>query len=202
MAAGPAKRWQADSRLKQLVEIDGEPLLLRTIGQIEAHGYDCIVVTHEPRIQEAVGLERCFNPDERDMHAASVLSTTELWGRRTILFEGDAILSEQMMERVLSEHRVFAAFGDSGEHYAYMWSWVIWPIWVPALRKAIRNVREYRRGFGQLLDAYAIMYGHEDRETLWTSDDLIIIEDYSTDFDSVESYDEFLRANPWARGET
>lgn len=46
MADGKAKRMSGLNKKKQLIEIDGEPIIVRTIRQLRALGVEPVIATH------------------------------------------------------------------------------------------------------------------------------------------------------------
>jgi hypothetical protein len=98
LCAGDATRY--GGAMKQLLEVDGEPLLGRTLRQMEACDIPTRVVTHKPGVFETAGIQaRFFCPVRRRWTVETLLSTRSLWGRRqTIVLLGDVYYSDRMIQ--------------------------------------------------------------------------------------------------------
>jgi len=101
LAAGPAWRGWTEKAPKQLALIAGEPLILRTLRQLKAHGHDAnaVVVTHIQAIQVVV--PRYFAPAAHRFWHETLTSTRALWEDRTIVLNGDTIYSDEALRAIL-----------------------------------------------------------------------------------------------------
>lgn len=100
LAAGTHAKWWKGSTLKQLTLINGEPLIVRTVRQLEERGVMGVVVTHKPEIIMAV--PRYLEPEQREFLPSTVLSTRNLWEDRTLILLGDVVWDPKALDKVVS----------------------------------------------------------------------------------------------------
>ena len=112
MAAGTGHRWHNyQNHPKQLLEIDGEPLIKRTIRQLKERGItDIIVTVKNPGQYGDLGVrEYVTNPNE--------VAIDRIWGARElapcIFLFGDTYYGETSLNIILSEKREYRFFGKS-----------------------------------------------------------------------------------------
>ena len=103
LAAGPARKGWTNANPKQLAYVQGKPLIVRTIDQLNKRGYtnDVVVVTKYKRIKEVS--PRYFIPAKNYWRTETILSTQELWDERTIIIHGDTIFSDVAMDAIVAE---------------------------------------------------------------------------------------------------
>ena len=98
LAAGPDQGWKGDSP-KQLVPIDGEPLLLRVLRELDERGHQATVATNKPEIMALV--DDCFIPAQTDTIFHTILSTRELWEDKVLILLGDVFYIDKFYEQML-----------------------------------------------------------------------------------------------------
>ncbi len=114
LCAGQANRW-APKSLKQLVPIDGEPLLHRTVRLLRSFEYDDIYIACiDPKLR----IEGCkhFTPSDARWTASTLYSSRHLWDNRTIILLGDVYYTEESLTKILecpSELKFIGRLGPS-----------------------------------------------------------------------------------------
>jgi choline kinase len=95
MADGKAKRWTLDTP-KHLVEIEGEPILKRTVRLL---GDEDIVITSH---NEAYNFAPRYEPFNNIMEIDRFLSNEEIWNIEgdTVFIYGDVFYSEKAIETI------------------------------------------------------------------------------------------------------
>ncbi len=117
LASGNAERW--NGKIKQLVPIRGEPLLLRTMGMLE--GYDYKILTHREEIQ-VICKERYLVPEHREKLLSTVLSSVPSWeGEDEVCFLlGDVIFTRKALTQILAPiDKSFQFYGSLDENFAF-----------------------------------------------------------------------------------
>lgn len=104
---------------RHLVDIDGEPLLVRTLRQLAELGYNATVVTDKPEIRAVV--LNCFVPEDYTWIVSTILSTRELWDDRTIVLMGDVVWDLYTLGLVLGIKRFPKFCGSGHEIHAITW---------------------------------------------------------------------------------
>lgn len=207
--AGEAKRWKND-RPKQLVDVDGCPLLERTVSQVRARGYQPIVVAHE----DVFGVldAEVFRPKESTYNTDSVLATRCLWGDETLCLLGDVWFSEEALDtittaafgvKVFGRERPSTLTGGCGEIFAFRWDRANDDKVAEAMALATEHARTHPRKntgrdnfgspLGSLWQPYRALAGidmdaHRTDATIWKE-----IDDWTDDFDSVEAYERWMQ---------
>lgn len=196
LASGQHHRWQGQ-RAKQLVPIAGEILLERTQRQV---GGPCVTVTHLPAIQRFA--QEHFVTPMRRWTVETLATTCTLWQERTIVLLGDVCYSDEAMEAILAYDGRLAVFGCEWEIFGLSFHTDIctsinaWPSVNMALKIALADA--YRGGRGKLWEFYRAYCGFPLAEERLEDEIFIYVDDYTTDFDTIEEYRSFLVANPWA----
>jgi hypothetical protein len=137
MAAGDDERWTSEMGYpKHFIEIDGEPLLYRTI-RLLAGRTEIVVSGHpDPRYKHHDAALWVPYRNTANLEAEAVMSTRALWPSddRTILLYGDVWYSEACIEAVLAfeprEWQMFCRFEPSeltGKVWGEPWAWSFWP---------------------------------------------------------------------------
>jgi hypothetical protein len=113
LAAGSSRRF--NGAIKQLLPINGEPIIRRTIRQVREHIPDAaiwVVTWHEElmflRFQVNI-IHTGFQPPQL---AHSILWTESQWGPRNIILLGDVVYGDLAMRRILDYSGALAVFGS------------------------------------------------------------------------------------------
>lgn len=97
-AAGSGKRWPSETP-KQLVEVEGEIVIDRTIRQLKERGVDCWVVTRDPRLERPG--TKAFTPTLCRWLVETILATKEIWRDDMILLLGDVWFSDRCINKMV-----------------------------------------------------------------------------------------------------
>jgi GTP:adenosylcobinamide-phosphate guanylyltransferase len=176
---GDGKRFSATA-VKQLVDVDGEVLLLRTARQVNACGHNLCVVTHNVdiinRTRDYVVL-RIMEPTPSIV--ATALSLEDMWEDRTIFLLGDVYYTDDVLLDILDEKADLRFFGDNSEIFALVARRASHRKLKEALQKALK--------FGRFWNLYRVLAGVPIRvhriEGLFKR-----VEDETDDIDTVEDY--------------
>lgn len=96
---------------RHLLDINGEPLLLRTLRQLEELGYDATVITEKPEVWEVIP-DHCYKPANHRWIVSTMLSTRELWREKTIILMGDVVWDLYVLGLILGFQKLPAFFGN------------------------------------------------------------------------------------------
>ncbi len=201
LASGVGQRWEAIEH-KQLVNVHGQPLLLRTIEQIQQR-WDTrpAVMTHHVAIAEmveAVADVVELPASERRWTVETALSSREHWGEPTLLLAGDVYWTDQAMDLACGLNRggpvrFLTTQCAAGQD--------ILGIWFRRrhrnkIAKALHHARQHaliRGGGGKLWQAYRSLCGYPLTRHWLDAVHAIPIDDETTDFDSLLDYQAFLQ---------
>lgn len=106
LAAGNGVRWEK-SHLKQLANINGKPLIERTLQQAPG----AIVVTRHSQLMKYSHVI----PSRFGFVLETILSTHTRWSKRTIILLGDVYYGNQDMEQILAFDGRFGVFGSKSQ---------------------------------------------------------------------------------------
>jgi hypothetical protein len=109
--AGAGERWDKERKeLKQLIEINGETILARTVRQLKARNVKHIdIIAHDNRLR----VDGCgfVNPPKREYLVDTILSTSKLWEPPQIAIFGDVWFSDDAMDYICKNCGDLAFFG-------------------------------------------------------------------------------------------
>ncbi len=200
LASGVAQRWEGVQH-KQLVPIAGEPLLLRTLGQL-AERWDTrpVVVTHHEKIAAAVADMAdtlVLEPSQRRWIVETALSSRDEWGDPTLLLAGDVYWTDAAIDTACDFNtggpiRYLVTQGPVGDDILGLWFRRRHRHRVArALNHAIGHAK-LRGGGGKLWQSYRSLCGFPLVRHLLEEVHSVRIDDESTDFDSLRDYQQFL----------
>jgi MobA-like NTP transferase domain len=200
LASGVEQRWGGIQH-KQLVTIDGQPLLLRTLGQL-AERWDArpVVVTHHKPIANAVAKEAdvlTLEEHQRRWTVETALSSRVEWGDPTLVLAGDVYWTDKALDIACGFNlggpiRYLVTANDVGDDILGLWFRRRHRHRVArALNHAIVHARLHGGG-GKLWQSYRSLCGFPLVRHLLENTHAVRIEDESTDFDSLRDYQEFL----------
>jgi len=119
LAAGDNSRW--NGQIKHLQNINGEPLLKRTLRQLE--GYKVTVITHRKAIVDVSPI--CFEIKDREPGhiyklLADMLLTKELWHKseRTVFLLGDVVFTDEALALCMASDKSIEFFQSIDETFA------------------------------------------------------------------------------------
>jgi hypothetical protein len=209
MCAGRAERWGRHLGVhKHLVQVDGEPLLDRTLRLVRRHTPAPIVIVAFDPQYERDGCER-FEPEHGPLDFCDTdkfLSAESRWAEvgRTVILYGDVFFTEAAMAAILSYAGPHQFFGRRERSYFTGRPWrEMFALSFPAderqwLRQQMLRLRE------DLLSGRSPKGGgwelfHQLHGTKW--DNFTVIDDFTDDFDFPVDFDRWIRrwANPLNR---
>ena len=193
LAAGDNERWWGRVP-KQLVQIEGKPLIRRTVEQVIERA-EPVVITHNPAIQAAVPY--FAGPEASRYITETLLSTAYLWQGRTIILLGDVIYSDETIKAIFANRKPVAVFGRKWEIFAVAFNKQMSKKVIKALELAIANGEA--GGRAKLWEFYHAYCEMSLTEVHYLEDKIFVpVEDYTDDIDTLEQYGDFLQANSWA----
>ncbi|HUV09938.1 MAG TPA: glycosyltransferase [Acidimicrobiia bacterium] len=207
-AAGSSDRWgDYLGKPKQLAEVDGEPLLYRTLRLLRKHRIRDIVVTGD----WSLGVPSVVPTGDTDA-VDGRLAMRELWNPtgRTVVLMGDVFYSEEAIALILAHEdrdaHLFARFGPSSfttKRWAEIFANSFWPEHHAGHEETLRTVAAMLRHGALkragLWEAYLFEHGHlkdgidGTRGRVGNFGDATEIDDWTEDFDWPEDYDRFMR---------
>lgn len=209
VAAGDATRWKNYMGVaKHFVEVDGEPILHRTVRQLSKYpDVEVIIVGLDDRyrIEGAELFIPKKNPDNGDMD--KFLNSRELWLKkgRTIILYGDVYFTNEAINRIIT-HDVdsFYLFARPINSYLSQSGAECFAISFynadPMLYEAMQNCKKLfkdnvitRMGGWEVYRAYIGIPDDMMDMHLVTSRCFDAINDWTNDFDYPEDYDRFLK---------
>jgi hypothetical protein len=134
-------------KLPYLLDIGEETALDRVVRQIEERGGKSTICTNRPQILESyknavLGKIRC------DRECLKLLESRPLWGKnRTVLLYGNAVYSDETIDRIALIDTDMAMFGDYEEILAFSFSSSVYK----RLDKALNKWEGYLYGDTNLL---------------------------------------------------
>lgn len=200
LASGVEQRWTGIQH-KQLAAIDGQPLVLRTLGQITQR-WDTrpVVVTHHQPIAKAVAKVAdvvTLEANERRWTVETALASRTEWGDPTLVLAGDVYWTDEAMDIACGFNfggpiRYLITANDVGDDILGLWFRRRHRHRVArALNHAIEHARLHGGG-GKLWQSYRSLCGFPLVRHLLEKTHAVRIEDESTDFDSLRDYQQFL----------
>ena len=219
MAAGPVRNGWSEERPKHLASIEGKPLICYTVEQLNAHGFDnVVVVTHNTAVKEVVPC--FFDPAEKQWWTETLLSTRELWDEWTAVVNADTIYSDAAMDMLATEEGPVAFIGDrvhneilvfTSKMQAYVANAATVATKEAERRKAEELTKRFKDSYSQGRHTmhfafYRAIAGLplEDLENRIYSPlvhRLLPPRDYTCDIDKTATYRKFLAKHKWARRE-
>ena len=198
LANGGQTRFPASASPKQLLEVDGEPIVRRTVREF-ARRLACQVkvVTGNPAIIDALSRAQLpvviLTPGPTPHALASLQAVRSDWGARTLCLFGDVYYTDAAIETIASCERELAFFGrriqskftgkGHGEIVAVAWN--------RAHAAAMQRSLEYWRDrplFWSVYRDFAGLWDIEDNYLLRETPLFIDIDDWTDDFDTPEEY--------------
>lgn len=187
MASGPDRKGWTIENPKHTANINGEPLMLRTIRQLRGRGHDPIVMTDKPAVRKL--LPDAELPQDTSNCARSLLSTRPYWQIRTVVLAGDTVFSGATLDMIFADDEPLSVVGSSDEIFAIIFNESEQQRVVTAARDAA--VRIEAGAQNHLWTFYRILCNF-DNVTKHRLDDVIYRKipksDYTDDIDSQGKY--------------
>lgn len=181
--------------------IAGEPLIVRTLGQLRERGHDenAVVVTHNDAIKTAV--PRWFEPEKRRWWPETLLNTRALWQKRNIVLNGDVIFTSHVLGKILDDMASPAFHGQPKEAFSFSFSNKITDRVVTALEVAIEDAKKGGGMAGLIWPFEHALCGLRMRSRQHDSNVYRIYPQPGPvcDIDKYQQYKAYLQKNKWAR---
>jgi len=195
LAGGEAPRWKGILP-KELALIAGQPLLQHTVEQVKHRGSPWII-THKPEIGDVVGF--IFEPQAHRWWPEALLSTQDIWFNSVVVLNGDVVFSAEALDRIFSGGlHVYGQRTPSWEIFAVSFDSEDYKKVVGAAKEAIERGEKGHRctiwEFYRALSGLDLADQYKFDDVVWCE-----INDFTTDFDTLKHYEEFLRSHPWAQ---
>ena len=199
LCAGEAIRYGGD--MKQLLEVDGRPLIMRMLSQLKDRGVPTWLVTHKAKAYQEAGIEATyFEPAGRRWTIETLASTRELWGvDQTIILLGDVYYSDACVDLLINGETLFYC------GYEEIWGLSIMSrrykkverILTQTLAKAMLQSGGIQHHQGQIWRFYRVWYGLPYIGDWKVTDGLlfekagttIVVMDETADFDEPQEYE-------------
>jgi len=193
LAAGKGKRWNNYlGRPKQMVMIDNEPLLLRTIRQLKERGFGVVVTVPEIDFFGKLDAEQIVGVDEVEID--KFLNAKDYIG--SIFFWGDTYFTDEAMDIITKSKADFMFFGRRGGSKITGKKWgEIFA--VKTNNMLFEKAKELRKMSTMLKrcatwELYRLICGYPlDRHQV--GDNFTEIDDLTDDFDYPHDYDNWLK---------
>jgi len=108
LAGGKAKRFRAGT-VKNLLPIDGKPLIMRTVNQLKEHNIRTTILVRDPGPYIKAGVPReLLKTVASRWQTETVLVSRKYWGKdQTLFFFGDAWYSDRCIRLAIAGKRMF-----------------------------------------------------------------------------------------------
>jgi hypothetical protein len=188
LASGSQKRWnrsKPEYPIKQLVPIEGVPLIYRTINQLFSRG---IVPTVVSKIDELNIGDRIIPEDSR-FAVSSLHSTMPQWGAENLVLLGDVYFTDKAIDMCLNMDGDIHFAGLPREIFAVYWRDV------DKMDRLLRETTLYgekgTRYAGKLWTLYRSFIGVDLEKHIHNMNHYTFIKDGSRDFDKWSEYEAF-----------
>lgn len=203
LASGRNRRWSGRNRRwsggsKEMLPIDGVPLVMRTAGMVLGCGARLVVLSHKPEIHEALWARFSHIaqvPTIRNCTAATLASSAMgglTWTAPMAVLLGDVLYQEGTLNAILDCREPFMAFGDQWEIYGLAF------MDVDGVRSAVEQARlpsrlDRRKPLGRLRQVYNAYVG-QHRDSYERPGCYTWVDDGTQDFDTPEEWEAFKTA--------
>jgi FkbM family methyltransferase len=177
---------------KYLAPVDEQPILERTIEQVEAHGVKVDVIKDGKTTYGEID---------------KIYSSFDKWNKygRTIILFGDTFFTNEALDKIMThslpEFTVFGRIGPSqftGKQYGELYAVSFYPEHIPRILKAIERIVELeKRGAIDIANIWALYRAyHKFPDDMmnrhFAGDGFVEINDFTEDFDWPQDYDNFI----------
>lgn len=191
LCAGDQHRWERPEP-KQLVDTFGEPLIIRTMRQLEERGHIGIAITHRREIGRLVPWIKNPHHPKFDRGVNETAAYTKfLWkSPRVVILLGDVCFPNDVLDRILSDKDELSVWGRQGNTEIFAVSFA-YKIRKQVIKTALKCVP------GRVAQFYRVWCGFHFNTVQYESEIFKNL-DYSwvTDFDTVDVYERFVNDNP------
>lgn len=204
MSAGKGSRWGEGS--KHLVEIDGEPLLKRTVKQAKKYCKDIYITTNTEEYKTRGA--KLYFPQNNTHEIDRFLSNEEIWTNDTVFLYGDVYYTDNAIKKIFSKstktYHYFGRYKESttgGKNHAELFAIRIKS--KSKFKEACLEVKKGQNGWGWLTYRYLMgenpnITARELREWLKETKlkNFTEIDDETDDFDTKQDYQSFINRIP------
>jgi len=220
IAAGEGSRWGEYLGIpKHLAEVEGEPVLYRTVRLLKQNGVSEIIIVGPMDLRYKLDDVNLFVPVKHPEYADAdkFLSSEILWNTngRTITLFGDVFFSEEAITKIISCNReTWTVFGRqfgsffTGTKYGEIFAHSFFPKDIAKHKECLEILvnavksKDAKKGSGW--EHYKVMQGVRGRDIrrskIMIDDNFIEINDWTEDFDFPEDYDRFIKR--WAEAKS
>ncbi len=204
MAAGKGSRWGEGS--KHLVDIDGEPLLKRTVRQARKYCKDVYITTNTSEYKTRGA--KLYFPEDNEHEIDRFLSNEEIWSDDTIFLYGDVYYTDYAIKKIFCKavktYHYFGRYKEStvgGKNHAELFAIRIKS--KEKFKQACLEIKKGKNGWGWL--TYRCLMGENPNITArelreWLKSvklkNFTQIDDETDDFDTKKDYENFVNRIP------
>lgn len=217
LCAGDQTRWRDENDElaygvpKQMAEVDGEPILRRTVRLLRERGVTDITVVHKPReggLYRVPGVKTAVAKlDPTRFQADRFFSSRHLWSDtgRTVILYGDVYFSEEAIDTIVADRAGWWAYGRPGpsrlsgcrygEIFAFSWTPETYGYVDEHMRRLVdlQAAGVINRSLGWEL--YRSLMGAEGTQVRRAKLDtarFVVIDDWTEDFDKPADLESWL----------
>ena len=172
---------------KQLIEIDGQPLLQKTINNLKSRWYEPVIITKNDELK----IDNSFDPDDNRFTVSSLLSSKDLRQDRNVILLWDVNYSEQSLDKIFNTKESVKVLGSKWEIFAI--SFTDKELVAKHLKRMIRYAEKNDNKYiGKLRTFYRSLewFPIEEHRFGKYYDNIKDVE--TRDFDSQQEYKEYL----------
>ena len=210
-ANGAGKRWAdnwPDDQPKQLVEVEGEKILHRTVRQLKERGVENVVVVSKYEALDVDGAERWAPGEDAEFLVDTVKLSAPLWEGRMLCLFGDVFFTDKAMDTIVGCEGMQWFGRDFISHLTHgsaeIFGWTMdpeqfelmekavdfaikdardtWDEWIESIEK--KNVRPFPFEPGAIFQPYLHLLGRGPQTPCLHSPLFKIISDWTDDFDT------------------
>jgi FkbM family methyltransferase len=183
LAAGEASRW-AGPQPKQLVEVEGEPVIHRAARLFPG----ALVATNNPALVPPAATALAVK--KHGSTAETLLSAAPDWGDRTIILFGDTYYTNAAAKTIRQNSLPLAFFTDGQDLFGLAFDRSKHAL----LKRHLKKVAESKENAGRLWEVYRAIHGIESFPLTAADapDSVVFIGDATQDFDAPQEYRDFL----------
>lgn len=198
LANGDQSRWPEEAKPKQLLAVDGVPIIFRAFAEFtKAMGFSPVVITENQEIVTCVGFENCYAVGQTSNQLATLVKAASRWGSRTICLLGDVYYTDAGVAAIADCKKPVAFYGrrgasritgkSHGELVAMAWV----KEYDALMIRACLNWKDRPLLWSPYRD-FALLW-HLGLDYLQAKPDVLVeIDDETDDFDVPEDYDRFM----------
>lgn len=198
LANGDQSRWPEGSPPKQLLEVDGVPLIRRIVDRFEdvMRPAEVLVATSDPRIIAVAGGMHVRGVGATVNQLETLLKMRPFWGAtRTICLLGDVFYSEAAINTIASCHKRVAFYGrrlqsaTTGKAYGELVAMAWRSKLDDRMAQSLQNWQERPLLWSPYRDFASLWLPEGENYLLHVPGCLTEIDDFTDDFDTPEDWE-------------